>query len=47
MSMIEDMKKVHGGIFIDVFGLFGINKVPSSSDIGIGNIDGGIKVREG
>jgi hypothetical protein len=47
MSMVEDMKKVHCSIFIDVFRLFGIDEVPCSSDISIGYVDGGIEVGEG
>jgi hypothetical protein len=45
--MIQDMQKVHRGIFVDVFGLFGVDQVPCATDICIGDIDGGVKIGEG
>jgi hypothetical protein len=44
VPIIEDMQKVHGRIFVDVFGLVGVDEIPGSLDIGIRNVDGGVKV---
>jgi hypothetical protein len=42
--MVENMEKVHGGVFVDVFRLFGVDEVPCATEVGVGYVDGGIKV---
>ena len=47
MTMIQDMQKVHGCIFVDIVGLFWVDKVPGATDVCVGDIDGGIKIGQG
>ena len=47
MTMIQDMQKVHGCIFIDIVRLFWIDKVPGATDVCVGDIDGGIEIGQG
>jgi hypothetical protein len=44
VPIVEDMQKVHGRIFVDILGLLGVDEIPGPPDIGVRDVDGGVKV---
>jgi len=47
MSMIQNMEKVHRGVFSYILGLFLIYEIPCTTEVGIWYIYRGVEIREG
>ena len=44
MAMVQNVQKIHCGIFADVFGPFGVDEVPGAAEVTVGNVNRGVKV---
>lgn len=46
MSIVENMQEIQCCILVDVLSQLRIHEIPGTADIGVRNVDSGVKIRE-